>query len=122
MTTVMLVDDSRTIRLSLQAVLERSGFEVQVAAGAPEALVALDRGVPDLIITDLNMPEMDGVEFIRRVRALPALKFTPVLFLTNESERAKRDLAKASGATGWIVKPVKADDLLDVIRTVLPTA
>jgi two-component system chemotaxis response regulator CheY len=116
----MLVDDSATIRASLEAMLSLSGFRVETASGGADALRKMASHPPDVIITDLNMPEMDGIEFIHELRQTAALRFTPVLLLTNESQRTRRDAAKAAGATGWIVKPIKALDLLDVLRKVTP--
>jgi len=75
---------------------------------------------PDLIITDINMPKMGGLELIKNVRKLPGLRFVPILALTTESAQEKRDEARKNGATGWIVKPVKGAELLGVIKKVLP--
>ena len=77
---------------------------------------------PDLIITDINMPNMGGLELIKNVRALPGFRFTPILTLTTESQAAKRDEGKKLGATGWLVKPVAGPDLVKVIKQVLPGA
>jgi len=120
MTSVLLVDDSATVRASIQTVLEENGHVVRTAEGGQDALDLLSGWVPDIVLTDLNMPQMDGLEFLRRIRGTPALRFVPVLVLTSESHRTPRDEAKAAGATGWIMKPVKVGDLLEVIRTVVP--
>lgn len=122
MTTVMLVDDSPTMVMSLSAILTKNGMSVVSAKDGREALGRVAAARPNLIITDLNMPVMDGMTFIKEVRKLPGLRFTPILMLTTESEAAKRQEAKAAGATGWLVKPVDADDLLQVIRHVVPGA
>ncbi|MBO8154500.1 response regulator, partial [Thermovirga sp.] len=118
---IMVVDDSATIRMSLKTVLTNSGFEIVQASDGEEALKMLQDGTkPDLIITDINMPKMGGLELIKNVRKLPGLRFVPILALTTESAQEKRDEARKNGATGWIVKPVKGAELLGVIKKVLP--
>ncbi len=120
MKTIMLVDDSATILMSVSNILTRAGYQVVKASSAEEGLQKLKGGEKiDLLITDLNMPGMNGIEFIKQVRQLPAHKFVPILFLTTESQQAKRTEAKAAGASGWLVKPVTADDLLNTIKLVL---
>ena len=104
--TIMVVDDSPTMRLSLKSALELSGFKVECAGDGVLALNHLKVGIkPDLIITDINMPNMGGLEFIKNLRALPGFRFIPVLALTTESKQEKKDEAKKFGATGWLVKP-----------------
>ena len=121
MTTVMLVDDSATILMSLKTILGKAGFGVETASDGKEALGRLTSGLrPNLIISDLNMPNMDGITFIREARKTSGLRFIPMLMLTTESERTKRDEAKTAGATGWLVKPVATSQLLGVIKQVLP--
>jgi len=116
----MLVDDSATILLSISSILGKAGYTVEKAANAELALNKFNAGVKvDLLITDLNMPGMNGIELIREVRKLPAYKFVPILFLTTESQQAKKMEAKAAGASGWIVKPATADELLNTIKLVL---
>lgn len=118
--TVFCVDDSSTVLLSLSAILSKAGYGVEKAASGEEALTKLQGGVkPDLIITDLNMPGMNGIELIKKVRALPSFKFVPILFLTTESQQEKRAEAKAAGASGWLVKPVNGDELLNTIKLVV---
>ena len=120
MKSILLVDDSATVLLSTSSILAKAGYEVSKAASGAEALKLLQGGlVPNLVITDLNMPGMNGIEFIRSLRGLPAHKFVPILFLTTESQQAKRAEAKAAGASGWLVKPVTADELLSTIRLVM---
>ncbi|HEX2808733.1 MAG TPA: response regulator [Kineosporiaceae bacterium] len=120
MTTILLVDDSATILMSMSAILKKSGFDVVTAGDGQDALVKVGSARPNLIISDLNMPRMDGLTFIKEVRKAPGQRFTPILMLTTESEPAKRQEAKAAGATGWLVKPVTPEALLTVIRQVLP--
>ena len=120
MSTIMLVDDSATILLSISSILGKAGYTVEKAANAEDALKKFNAGVKiNLLITDLNMPGMNGIELIREVRKLPAYKFVPILFLTTESQQAKKLEAKAAGASGWIVKPATADELLSTIKLVI---
>jgi two-component system chemotaxis response regulator CheY len=121
MKTIFVVDDSATMVMSVKSSLEISGFKVETASDGVQALDKIHKGLkPDLMITDINMPRMDGIELIRQARKV--LRFTPILLLTTESQQAKRDEAKKLGATGWLVKPVGGADLLKVIRQVLPGA
>lgn len=121
--TVLIVDDSATMLMSVKSNLEVSGFKVETAEDGVKALAKLKGGLkPDLLITDINMPNMDGIQLIQNVRALPGFRFMPILVLTTESQQGKRDEAKKLGATGWLVKPVGGSDLLKVIKQVLPGA
>jgi two-component system chemotaxis response regulator CheY len=123
MATVLLVDDSRTILMSISAVLTKSGYTVETAPDGTDALAKVKAGLrPAVILTDLNMPKMDGITFIREARKVPGVRFTPILMLTTESQQTKRAEAKAAGASGWIVKPVQPKDLLAVLTQVLPRA
>ena len=120
MRTIMLVDDSATILLSISSILSKAGYGVEKAANAELALQKFTAGVKvDLLITDLNMPGMNGIELIREVRKLPAYKFMPILFLTTESQQSRKLEAKEAGASGWIVKPATADELLNTIKLVI---
>ena len=120
MQTILLVDDSTTILLSISSILGKAGYAVEKAANAEDALKKFNAGIKlNLLITDLNMPGMNGIELIREVRRLPAYKFLPILFLTTESQQAKKQEAKAAGASGWIVKPATADELLSTIKLVI---
>ncbi|MCX7177804.1 MAG: response regulator [Proteobacteria bacterium] len=120
MKTILLVDDSATILLSISNILSKAGYAVEKANCAAEGLKKFAAGLKiDLLITDLNMPGMNGIEFIKEVRKLPNYKFMPILFLTTESQQAKRLEAKAAGASGWLVKPATADELLDTIKLVV---
>ena len=121
--TVLVVDDSVTMVLSLKTTLSLNGFRVETASNGQEALNKLKSGLkPALILTDINMPVMGGMELIRNVRAMPCLKFVPILTLTTESEAGKRNEGKLAGATGWLVKPVSGNDLVAVMRKVLQGA
>jgi two-component system chemotaxis response regulator CheY len=103
--------------------LRRAGFDVLEGSNGQEALDRLSQ-VPeskvDLIVTDLNMPVMDGIAFIRCVRAKPSCKFTPILMLTTESQDSKKAEGKSAGATGWIVKPFAPEQLIKVVQKVVP--
>lgn len=121
--TILLVDDSVTMLMSLKSTLSLGGFEVETANNGQTALDKLKAGLkPSLIITDVNMPVMGGLEMIGKVRALPGCRFFPILTLTTESETAKRDEGRRLGATGWLVKPISGGDLLKVIKQLLPGA
>lgn len=119
MKTILLVDDSTTILLSVSGILSKAGYKVLTAECAADALALLDGTAIDLLITDLNMPGINGIEFIKAVRLLPQHRFVPILFLTTESQQSRRAEAKAAGASGWLVKPVTADVLLNTISLVL---
>lgn len=122
MKTILLVDDSPTIIMSVKGVLERNGLKVETAKSGEEALEKIKGGVkPDLMITDLNMPGINGIELIKQARQ-GGLRFTPMLVLTTESQESNRQEARAAGATGWLVKPVQGDQLMQVIKKVLPGA
>jgi two-component system chemotaxis response regulator CheY len=118
---ILIVDDSPTMTMSVKSSLQMNGFEVKTAADGVQALILLKGGLkPDLIITDINMPNMGGMELIKNIKALPGFRFVPILTLTTESDASKRDEGKRLGATGWLVKPISGVDLLKVIRQVLP--
>ncbi len=121
MKPVFLVDDSATMLASIASLLTQAGQSVEKAASAEEALVKL-KAAPALraIITDYHMPGMNGAALVREVRKLSAYRFLPILLLTTESDQAKRDEARAAGATGWLVKPVDGEKLLSVLRQVAP--
>ena len=121
MKSALLVDDSRTILISISGVLTKAGYTVETASAGAEALTKLKAGLkPSVIITDLNMPVMDGIELIRQARAEPGCRFLPILMLTTESRTDRRAEAKAAGATGWLVKPVQPAELVSVLDRVVP--
>jgi two-component system chemotaxis response regulator CheY len=121
--TILIVDDSATMLMSVKSTLAMHGFTVETAADGQLALDKLKAGLkPNLIITDINMPNMGGLELIKNARALAGLRFIPILTLTTESEASKRDEGKRLGATGWLVKPVAGAELIKVIKQVLPSA
>lgn len=117
---ILTVDDSRTIRDMVAFTLKGAGFDVSEAEDGRKALDLLKSTTVDLIITDLNMPNMDGVALIRSLRADPRHRATPILMLTTEGDPAKKAEGRNAGATGWIVKPFAPDKLIDVARKVCP--
>ena len=117
---VMAIDDSATVRQVLRMTLENEGYEIIEAENGRHALeVFPDSGV-DMVVTDLNMPEMDGIELIREVRQKPGARFMPIIMLTTESQPEKKAEGKKAGASGWITKPFKPEQLLAVVRMVCP--
>ncbi len=121
--TILIVDDSATMLMSIKTTLEMGGYQIESAADGQLALNKLKAGAKfDLIITDINMPNMGGMDLIKNARGLPSCRFTPILTLTTESQAAKRDEAKKLGATGWLVKPISGNDLLKVVKQVVPGA
>jgi two-component system chemotaxis response regulator CheY len=116
--TILTVDDSRTMRDMLMMTLTEAGYEVTQAEDGVEGLEKLAGPCPDAIITDINMPRLDGFGFIEKVRADPARRAVPILVLTTESEGELKDRARKAGATGWIVKPYNPEKLLDALRRV----
>lgn len=116
---VLIADDSVSMRQLLSYTLQDAQFEVLEAENGQQALDKAKGELLDLIITDLNMPVMDGVTLIRNARALPNTRYVPILMLTTESEMQKKMEAKAAGATGWIVKPFDPAKLLAVIGKVV---
>jgi two-component system chemotaxis response regulator CheY len=120
---ILIVDDSATMLMSIRTTLEMGGYKVETAPDGAQALEKLKTGGKfDLIITDINMPNMGGMDLIKNARTLPSCRFTPILTLTTESQAAKRDEAKKLGATGWLVKPISGNDLLKVVKQVVPGA
>ncbi len=117
---IITVDDAATMRKMVAFTLKGAGHEVLEAGDGQEALAVLSQRSVDLVITDVNMPNMDGLELTRQLRALPAFARTPIILLTTESDPAKKMLGRAAGATGWIVKPFNQEQLLAIIAKVLP--
>jgi len=117
--TIMTVDDSTSVRQMVNFTLREAGYQVVEAVDGRDAMSKLSGATIHMMITDLNMPNMDGIELIRQVRANPSYKFIPIIMLTTESQTEKKQEGKAAGATGWIVKPFKPDQLLAVVKKVL---
>jgi two-component system chemotaxis response regulator CheY len=116
---VLTVDDSRTILAMLHHTLSNAGFEVLQAEDGQQGLDVLKSQSVDVVITDINMPIMDGIEFIKHVRATGNHQSLPILILTTETSQDKRDQGKAAGGTGWIVKPFDPEKLISVIHRVV---
>jgi two-component system chemotaxis response regulator CheY len=115
----MTVDDSATLRQMVGFVLKGAGFGVIEACDGTDALSKLPGEAVNLILTDINMPRMDGLELVRQLRAKPDYKFVPIVLLTTESHPEKKQEGKAAGATGWIVKPFEPEQLLAVVKKVM---
>ncbi len=118
---VLAVDDSRTMRNLINHTLSGAGIEVTVAEDGLDGLEKLKASVPDVIITDLNMPNMDGFEFVDAVRAQERWQGLPILILTTESAAELKQRARQMGATGWIVKPFEDEKLIAAVRRVAIT-
>ena len=116
--TILTVDDSRTMRDMLRVALEDAGYRVLQAADGLLGLEVLQTEIPDVIVTDINMPNMDGFGFKEAVRKDRRMASVPILVLTTESGQELKDRARRSGATGWIVKPFDQARLVDVVRRV----
>ena len=116
---IMTVDDSPTIREILGETLRDAGFRVVEASDGSEALRKLALNQVDLLMTDLNMPGLGGIDLVREVRGMPGQRFLPIIMLTSESQDEMKVMGKAAGASGWIVKPFKPHQLLSVVKMVL---
>jgi two-component system, chemotaxis family, chemotaxis protein CheY len=116
--TILTVDDSRTMREMLMLALTDAGYSVVQAVDGVHGLEVLDTIEPDVVITDINMPRMDGFGLIEGVRRHERHRAVPVLVLTTESDAQKKDRARRAGATGWIVKPFNPEKLVDAIKRV----
>jgi two-component system, chemotaxis family, chemotaxis protein CheY len=118
--TIMTADDSASMREMIAFTLRNAGFEVVEAVDGRDALTRLTGAPVGMLITDLNMPNMDGIELIRQVRALPQYKYVPIVMLTTESQDDKKQAGKAAGASGWIIKPFRGEQLVAVAKKFLP--
>ncbi|MBB5044956.1 response regulator [Shinella fusca] len=116
---ILTVDDSASIRLTTRVTLGNAGYTVEEAVDGLDGLNKLKAGEYDLVVTDLNMPNMDGLTMIRELRKLPAHTGVPVIFLTTESDGELKAQAKAAGATGWLTKPFDPESLVKIARKVL---
>jgi two-component system chemotaxis response regulator CheY len=117
--TILTVDDSASLRQMLGVVLRGGGYDVVEAVDGMDALSKLTGQDLNLVLTDINMPKMDGLEFTRQLRAMPQYKFIPIVLLTTESQADKKLQGKAAGATAWIIKPFDPDQLLAVVKKVM---
>jgi len=121
MPTVLVLDDSPTMVMSLSNTLKGAGYDVESAVNGRDGINKLSAGVkPALILTDLNMPELDGIGFIKEARKITSTRFTPIIVLTTEAGGRKRDEARAAGASGWLTKPAEPNQLLSVVKQLCP--
>ncbi|TCP29661.1 response regulator [Sphingomonas sp. BK235] len=121
--TILIVDDSPSMLMSIEIMLGATALTVHKAESGEQALALLGDGLrPAMILTDLNMGALNGVDLVRAARQLPGLGFTPIVLLTTESAQDMRDLAKSAGATGWLTKPVESEALLRIVRKLVPSA
>jgi len=119
MPKIMVVDDSNSMRGLIKQALAKAGHEIIEAVDGADALERVTGAKIDLFLCDVNMPRIDGLTLVKRLRGLPAFKFSPILMLTTEIDPEKKRIAKEAGATGWLVKPFQPDQLLATIRKVL---
>jgi len=117
--TILFADDSASMRQLVEFSLKEAGYSIITAVNGKDALTKLESSSADMVITDLNMPEMDGITFIKNLRQKAGHKFTPVVMLTTESKEDKKNEGIKAGASGWIVKPFKPDQLTEVVKRFL---
>lgn len=117
--TILAADDSVSMRQIIGFTLRSANYNVIEAVDGKDALKKLQSAPVHMLVTDLNMPQIDGIELIRKVRALPQFKYIPIIMLTTESHDEKKQAGRAAGATGWIVKPFRSEQLLAVIKKLL---
>lgn len=118
MTKILAVDDSASIRQMVSFTLQGAGYQVSCAADGQQALEMAQKSQFDIVVSDVNMPRMDGFTLVKSLRSLANYKFTPILMLTTESSGDKKQAGKQAGATGWLVKPFNPDTLLSTIKRV----
>jgi len=118
--SIISVDDSSTMRRMVSFTLKSAGYDVLEAGDGAEALTLLKTRSVDLVISDINMPKLNGIELTRQLRSQPGYTRTPIILLTTESDPAKKAEGRAAGATGWIVKPFNQEQLLAIVSKVLP--
>ena len=119
MKTILCVDDSASMRQMVKLTLSAAGYQIDEAGNGAEGLAKAQASPANMVLTDLNMPVMNGLDFIRELRKLPAYKGVPIVFLTTETDAAMKQQAKEAGATGWIAKPFQQEQLLAVVKKVL---
>ena len=119
MATILAVDDSASMRQMVAHTLKSAGYDVIDAADGAQGLAKAKQTQVNLVITDVNMPVMDGITLVKELRALPQYRFTPILLLTTEAGADKKAEGKAAGATGWLVKPFNPEQMLATIKKVI---
>ncbi|MAT69810.1 MAG: hypothetical protein CMJ58_09825 [Planctomycetaceae bacterium] len=117
--TALVVDDSRSLRCMVRETLEWAGYSVLPCANGQEALETVGGHAVDFVITDVNMPVMDGLSLVQRLRTMPDLEFAPILILTTEASDSMKNRGRQAGATGWMVKPFSPEQLLQVIARIV---
>lgn len=117
--TILMADDSASVRQMINFTLKGAGYQTIEAIDGEDALAKANANKVHMVITDLNMPKMNGIDLIKALRAQAGYKFIPIVMLTTESQISKKQEGKSAGATGWIVKPFKPDQLLAVVKKVL---
>ncbi len=117
--TILVVDDSESIRSLVRFTLQTAGYQVLTGVDGEDALKHFNGTAISLVVTDLHMPNRDGISLIKAVRGLPPYQSVPILLLTTESQADKKEAAKAAGATGWIIKPFQQDKLLAVVQKLI---
>ena len=117
--TIMTADDSASMRQMITFTLKQAGYDVVEAEDGKDALSKAEKSDIDMLITDLNMPNMNGMELIEAIRKIDKYKFIPIIMLTTESDAEKKKMGKAAGATGWLVKPFQPPQLTSVVKKVL---
>jgi two-component system chemotaxis response regulator CheY len=119
--TIMIIDDSASIRQVVNLTLRKAGYDTLEAVDGQDAINKLTGQKVNLMICDVNMPNMDGISFLKAIKQNPAYKFTPIIMLTTESQEAKKQEGKAAGARAWVVKPFKPEQMLSAIeKLILP--
>ena len=119
MPSILVVDDAASMRQMVAFTLRKAGFEVTEARDGVEALAVAKTTPAQLVLTDVKMPNMDGITLVAALRALPAYQFVPILLLTTESSAARKAEGKAAGATGWLVKPFRPEELVATVKKAL---
>lgn len=117
--TILTVDDSPSVRQMVGLTLMKGGFQIIEAGDGRAGLATFAGNTVNMVITDLNMPNMDGIEMIRQIRALPSGRYVPIVMLTTESQAEKKQAGKAAGASGWIVKPFTPEQLVAVVNKLI---
>jgi len=117
--TILMVDDSASLRQVVSIALKGAGYDVIEACDGKDALTKLDGRKVHLIISDVNMPNMDGISLVQEVKKLPSYKFTPIIMLTTETEEAKKEAGRAAGAKAWVTKPFKPEQMLDAVSKLI---
>ena len=117
--TILIVDDSATIRQVVGMTLKGAGYEVMEASDGKDALKKLDGKKINLIISDVNMPNMDGITFVKEAKKLASYKFTPIIMMTTESQDSKKQEGQAAGAKAWVVKPFQPEQMLAAVAKLI---